>query len=65
MICPVEIAHEVSAFRAVRMGDHAEHRQHAYRVRFNENPQYPQILEIIEKVHARRLPVASDRTHPA
>src|ERR1700690_465400 len=25
MICPVEIAHEMSALRAVRMGDHAEH----------------------------------------
>ncbi len=26
------------------------HRQHGYRVRFNDNPKYPQILEIIEKV---------------
>src|SRR5437899_5274404 len=25
MICPVEIAHDRSALRAVRMGDHAEH----------------------------------------
>src|ERR1019366_715915 len=25
MICPVEIAHEMSALRAVRIGDHAEH----------------------------------------
>src|SRR2546422_299953 len=25
MICPVEIAHDMSALRAVRMGDHAEH----------------------------------------
>ena len=25
MICPVEIAHEMSALRAVRMEDHAEH----------------------------------------
>ena len=25
MICPVEIASEMSALRAVRMGDHAEH----------------------------------------
>src|SRR5271169_612919 len=25
MICPVEIAGEMSALRAVRMGDHAEH----------------------------------------
>src|SRR5271157_4919 len=25
MICPVEIAREMSAFRAVRIGDHAEH----------------------------------------
>lgn len=26
------------------------HRQHGYRVRFNENSKYPQILEIIEEV---------------
>jgi len=26
------------------------HRQHGYRVRFNDNPQYPQILEIHEEV---------------
>jgi ribonuclease HI len=26
------------------------HRQHAYRVRFNDNPNYPQILECIEEV---------------
>jgi hypothetical protein len=26
------------------------HRQHGYRVRFNDNPQYPQILEIVEEV---------------
>ena len=25
MICPVEIAHEMSALRAARIGDHAEH----------------------------------------
>src|SRR5580658_2286318 len=25
MICPVEIASDMSAFRAVRIGDHAEH----------------------------------------
>jgi hypothetical protein len=25
MICPVEIAHDLSALRAVRIGDHAEH----------------------------------------
>src|SRR5271169_5405026 len=25
MICPVEIAHDMSALRAVRIGDHAEH----------------------------------------
>ena len=28
----------------------ALHRQHGYRVRFNDNSQYPQILEIIEEV---------------
>jgi hypothetical protein len=26
------------------------HRQHGYRVRFNDNSQYPQILEIVEEV---------------
>jgi ribonuclease HI len=26
------------------------HRQHGYKVRFNDNPKYPQILEIIEEV---------------
>ena len=26
------------------------HRQHGYRVRFNDNQQYPQILEIVEEV---------------
>jgi len=26
------------------------HRQHVYRVRFNENPKYPQVLEILEEV---------------
>jgi hypothetical protein len=26
------------------------HRQHGYRVRFNDNPDYPQILELIEEV---------------
>ncbi len=26
------------------------HRQNGYRVRFNDNPQYPHILEIIEAV---------------
>jgi hypothetical protein len=26
------------------------HRQHGYRVRFNDNPKYPQILEIVEEV---------------
>ena len=26
------------------------HRQHGYRVRFNDSPSYPQILEIIEEV---------------
>jgi hypothetical protein len=26
------------------------HRQHGYRVRFNDSPKYPQILEIVEEV---------------
>jgi len=26
------------------------HRQHGYRVLFNDNPRYPQILEILEEV---------------
>jgi hypothetical protein len=26
------------------------HRQHGYRVRFNDSPNYPQIVEIIEEV---------------
>jgi len=26
------------------------HRQRGYRVRFNDNPQYPQILETVEEV---------------
>ena len=26
------------------------HRQHGYRVRFNDNPKYPQILELVEEV---------------
>jgi ribonuclease HI len=31
------------------------HRQHGYRVRFNDNPKYPQILEILEEVSLPRL----------
>jgi hypothetical protein len=26
------------------------HRQHVYRVRFNDNPRYPQLLEIVEEL---------------
>ena len=32
------------------------HRQHGYRVRFNDNPKYPQILEIVEEVLLPKLP---------
>jgi hypothetical protein len=32
------------------------HRQHGYRVRFNENPKYPQILELVEKYRFRSDP---------
>lgn len=35
------------------------HRQHRYRVRFNDNPKYPQILEIVEEVPLQK-PVATD-----
>jgi hypothetical protein len=34
------------------------HRQHAYRVMFNDNPKYPQILKLIEEVPLPR-PLAS------
>jgi hypothetical protein len=30
------------------------HRQHAYRVRFNNNEQYPQVLELIEELELPR-----------
>lgn len=32
------------------------HRQHGYRVRFNDNPQYPQILELVEEVPLPKRP---------
>jgi hypothetical protein len=32
------------------------HRQHGYRVRFNDNPQYPKILEIFEEVPLPKPP---------
>jgi ribonuclease HI len=32
------------------------HRQHGYRVRFNDNPKYPQILEIVEEVPLPKRP---------
>jgi hypothetical protein len=38
------------------------HRQHGYRVRFNDNPKYPQILEIIEEVS---LPKPSELLGPS
>jgi hypothetical protein len=34
------------------------HRQHGYRVRFNDNPKYPQILELVEEVSLPK-PLAS------
>jgi hypothetical protein len=40
------------------------HRQHAYRVRFNDNPKYPQILEIVEEVLLPKPP-ATDGSDPA
>ena len=35
------------------------HRQHGYRVRFNDNPKYPQILEIVEEVLLPKPPVST------
>ena len=32
------------------------HRQHGYRVRFNDNPKYPQILELVEEVPLPKRP---------
>ncbi len=32
------------------------HRWHGYRVKFNDNPRYPQILECKEEVVIPRLP---------
>jgi hypothetical protein len=40
------------------------HRQHGYRVRFNDNQQYPQILEIVEEVPLPK-PVATDKRSDA
>jgi ribonuclease HI len=37
------------------------HRQHGYRVRFNENPHYPQILELLEEVALPKLGPGSER----
>ncbi|PYV68999.1 MAG: hypothetical protein DMG96_34940 [Acidobacteria bacterium] len=39
------------------------HRQHGYRVRFNDDPQYPQILEIVEEVPIPK-PLALPRSTP-
>ncbi len=38
------------------------HRQHGYRVRFSDNPNYPQILEIVEEVPLPK-PLVSTREH--
>jgi ribonuclease HI len=40
------------------------HRQHGYRVRFNDNPKYPQILELVEEVPLPKRPAlrSSDLT---
>lgn len=35
------------------------HRQHGYRVRFNDNPKYPQVLEILEEVPLPKSSVPS------
>jgi len=40
------------------------HRQHGYRVLFNDNPKYPQILEILEEVSIPNTPVTSSSTSP-
>jgi ribonuclease HI len=37
------------------------HRQHVYRVRFNDNPKYPQILEIVEEVSVPNTAQSSPR----
>jgi hypothetical protein len=31
------------------------HRQHGYRVQFNDNPEYPQILSVIEETELPKL----------
>ena len=38
------------------------HRQHGYRVLFNDNPKYPQILEILEEVPIPNVIVGSGST---
>jgi len=40
------------------------HRQHGYRVLFNDNPKYPQILEILEEISVPNAPVTSPSTSP-
>jgi ribonuclease HI len=35
------------------------HRQHGYRVRFNDNPKYPQIIELVEEVPLPKRPRAT------
>lgn len=35
------------------------HRQHGYKVRFNDDPKYPQILEIVEEVPLPKPPSSS------
>jgi hypothetical protein len=35
------------------------HRQHGYRVRLNDNPKYPQILEIVEEVPLPKSPAST------
>jgi ribonuclease HI len=40
------------------------HRQHGYRVLFNDNPNYPQILEILEEISVPNAPVTSPSTSP-
>jgi ribonuclease HI len=41
------------------------HRQHCYRVRFNDNPKHPLILEIIEEIEAASLEIRTGRERPA
>lgn len=41
------------------------HRQHGYRVRFSDNPKYPQILEIVEEVALPKPPTTDDGSDSA